>query len=242
MIRHSLIAALGITGSALSAYAEALATWSWENLKDNSSANAASYQSPGIHAQLLQPNDLTQEFSATGGDKDAYRSFYGWDEKSEYSVDSRSALTPYSRTLSFQVDWNSGTTVSLENLSLSLTRPDGKDSPNLAQASLFWVNADEKVEWASSGTVDLAGVGSSWSPTRFSFDNFSSPPVIPPNGKLLVEVYAWGGTNQGRLGVDNLQLNGSATTVVPEPGTALLLGVVSLGGLLRRRRSTQRTA
>jgi hypothetical protein len=232
MTRSFLIAALSLSSSFCLAggVEEPLAYWTWD--KPDLPPAVAELVAPGLQASPLVGQGLHVSYPTAGGATGGFLAFSSADDKFDYSVDSRTDLSPHSDTLSFQLSWETGTSVSVSSITASVASPE-KGSPTYAQASLFWMDGQNKVQWTVSDTLYLPE-DSNWQTVQFSFrDPFISQ---APSQQLLVEVYAWGGTDEGVLKVDNLQVNGSTTSVIPEPSAAILMGSVGLAGLLRRRR------
>jgi hypothetical protein len=238
-MKRSLFAATALLGSCLPSFAggtedTVFAAWTWDKPESVISPSLADYIAPGMTDGGLVLQGLHQSYSSSRDSAGGFINITGADEKYDYSVQDRTDLSPHPDTVSFRLHWETGTSISISSLSMDVASPE-KGSPLFAQASLFWTDAQNKVQWASSDVVDLPNLVS-WQPLSFSFPNSSSFPIM--GQELQVELYTWGGTEDGVLQVDNLQLNGTATTaVVPEPSAASLLGTLGLLGILRRRRT-----
>jgi hypothetical protein len=237
-----------------SAQSSVIAQWDWNNLKDGHEPNLASCVAPGVQVTDLGVLGLKEDFHPTGGvDDSAFRSYVGWGSDFTAEPGGRTDLAPAHGTLWFDVSFSPLTEGEISSFDFCFSQLDA-GSPRQMQASLFWLNTEGKVEWASTGAytpTTTPGVNTDFTCVSLPFIQYSSP--IPSGAALAgqtvhVEFQAWGGSSDalskgapGALALENITLSGAAS-VVPEPGSAMLLASLGLLVMLRRHRHLLRSS
>src|SRR3954447_14939355 len=100
------------------------------------------------------------------------------------------------------------------------------------------LTAEVRIEWRNSASNTEVGRTPNLNPVPgVAYSQFSLNGTAPAGADLARVVYAiqtftGGPTNNGEIFVDDMSL-----TTVPEPGTAMVLGLGALGALHRRRRA-----
>ena len=220
-----------------SANAEVLVEWSYNNLASGSSPRIASSINSNLTASALISSDLQVTLFSSGGTNNSKFTCYDlFDATYNYSVANRTSLDAYAHTVSFDTSFDLGTTGSFDSITLDAKRPDA-GSPSIVQASIFWHDSAGKIQWATSGAVNV-GAATDWTHLNLTFNQYSSafPSDLTSSGMPIhVEVYAAGTGNEGAFFVDNVALNGSVTAAIPEPSGALLVGCIGMIALFRRR-------
>lgn len=222
---------------AATAHAGVLAKYDFNNLSSVHAANEASFVSPCIQVEELDPCCMTEGLRTVGGpDGSAYRSYAGWDvnqyDPTEYL--NRTGTWQWPKTLSAEVQVDDSSLGMLSGVSVDLKRPYSY-SPDTIMATIFWKDDAGVVQQRNSGPVDISGA-TSWTNITFDFVNGSEdlPYGLAYGGETFnVELYAWGGSG-GALFLDNVTLTGDCAPI-PEPGAALLIGMTGFSFLLRRR-------
>ncbi len=225
-----------------------IARWDWDHLKQVDDPNLATCISPCVKVTELGYVDLKQGFHPMGGYKDSpFRSWTGWTEEFTATPEGRADLSPASGTLWFDVSFSPGFEGSISSFDFCFSQLDA-GSPRQMQASIYWLNGEGKVEWATTGAYTastLPGVDTGFTCVSLPFLQYSSP--IPSGAGMAgqtihVEFQAWGGSTDslppdatGALALENITLSGVAC-VVPEPGSAILIAVVGFIALVRRHR------
>lgn len=235
-----------------SSHASVIAQWDWNNLKSGDEPNLASCYASCVKVTELGVSGLKQDFHDVGGvDGSAYRSFVGWGSEFTAEPHGRSDLSAAPGTLWFDVSFSSDFEGSISSFDFCFSQLDAT-SPREMQASIFWLNTDGKVEWASTGAftaTTIPGMDTDFTCVSLPFVQYSSP--IPSGAAIAgqtihVEFQAWGGSSDaipadanGALALDNITLSGVACAV-PEPGSAMLIAAVGFIAMLRRNRRTHR--
>jgi hypothetical protein len=229
--RFSLIALALTLLSGSFAHAEVLIEWDWNNLTTSASPRVASTTTIGLNVGNMDQTAIDGVLFTNGGVADSnFICFDGWDQTSDYSLN-RTDLSPFQNTISFNFSTQPNTAWNFDSLSMSLQRPTST-SPTTVQASIFWQDTNGQIQSATSGALSI-GPATDWTLVDFAFANATAQ--LPTSGQNFhVEVYASGGTS-GPLFIDNVALNGCEHTVIPEPGSALLIGCIGLTILARRR-------
>lgn len=138
--------------------------------------------------------------------------------------------------LSFTLQVSSGYTLSLTSFSLQASR-SGTGPANIS-VELFVGGVSQATSSTFSPTNTTSTATSGMSTHTFDFGDLTS---IAATSLVEFRIYGWGGTGStGNLRLDDLTVNGSATSAIPEPSTyAAIAGACALGAAVwqRRRRS-----
>lgn len=213
-----------------------LVLYNFNNLCSSIDPNTPAYCAPCVVATDLSLNHLTQDLHFSGAlDDSKFRCFDGWDTPFEFNF-SRADLSQVSNTLAFDMFVHPAEAVSITGLSLNWQRPYAGAVDSIL-AAVFWLDEYGVVQHRASDQISLTQI-SAWKSLEFSFTQGSAEfPTAPAGGgdTYHVELYAWGGQG-GTLFLDNIALLGTCAPI-PEPGTALLLGLAgSVLALHRRQR------
>lgn len=211
-----------------------LALYNFNNLTSSIDPNSPAYCAPCVVATDLSLNHLTQDLHFSGGpDGSKFRCFDGWDTAYDFGF-SRPDLGQASNTLAFDMIVHPGEAVSIAGLSLNWQRPYAGAVDSIL-AAVFWLDEFGVVQHRASDPLGLGQIGA-WKSLEFSFTKGSAefPTALAGSGETYhVELYAWGGQG-GTLFLDNIALLGTCAPI-PEPGTALLLGLAGCVIAMRRR-------
>lgn len=198
----------------------------------------ASYVSPCIELTDLYACCTPRKVYESGGvDNSGYVSFSGWDTNQYENMDqylNRDALWQWPKTVSFKVEAGATSLGTLSGLSVDLRRPD-KTATDSIMAAIFWEDASGVIQQRHSAPVVLTS-NNVWETVQFDFAYGSSlfPTGTDYSGETFrIELYAWG-QESTELFLDNVTLLGECAPV-PEPSSALLLGLAGMTVILRRR-------
>jgi hypothetical protein len=140
----------------------------------------------------------------------------------------------------FVVTIESGAAFSVLSIDYSITN---KDSINSSLKRLPWAFGVEDPQLLMTESFDptISPIESAW--TAFGISDFGAPPVAWPNGPWFTRAITgidgvtnvFIATTAGLVEVDNLVLDVHDVTPVPEPTTAVLMGLGLMGIAARRR-------
>lgn len=211
----------------------------WTAAKENDFATFAA-AAGSVDTEL---NSTTSDLSKTANiDGGGYESFYIRDADIGTSIFSNTATAGVGMNfadveeatatnyISFTVTPSGGFEATYENLSLFV----GTNAGNVELSLRAWDGASETTLGDYSFVDTNPGGGASTNDPiiahTFDFTDFTS------SSATEFRLYAWNGesANTG-VRLDDIVLNGTVN-VIPEPGSAALLGLAGLGLLIRRRR------
>jgi len=236
-MKHRLASCFALLALCQSVQADIFVEYNFNNVPTVGSPNVASCVSPCLEVADLYACCLTQGLQGAGGpDGSAFRTFAGWD-KTQYDPSAyftRDSLYQWPATVSFTFQADSQSIGSLSGFSADVKRPYSY-SPDTIMASIFWQDSNGAIQQRNSGAIDISAANS-WTTVNFFDTNgtASLPSGLDFAGETFrIELYAWGGDG-GALYLDNVTLTGDCAPV-PEPSSALLLGVAGLVLFGRRR-------
>lgn len=210
-----------------------LVKYDFNSLAGDSDSNVPAYCAPCVWAADITLDRLCQTLEYGGRDGSLFRNFSGWDSAYDYSF-VRTDFSSVPGTLSYDVFVRPDAIANITGVSFDWLRPDCSSVDSI-QATIFWQGTGGAIEYLSSGSIALDGIGS-WNSRvlELPLDVNPLPTGIDTSGKQFhVELYAWGGGG-GPLYLDNVTLLGQCAPI-PEPGSALLVAAAGLVLLLRRR-------